>query len=146
MVAGLFDNEKRINIMAYVASKLTADVNFTTWKKRDKSKPSNLNLRETKILIKGGAGVANKKTFVTKLGSVTEVSDENIELLKKSCPAFNRHIERGNISIMKSKVEMEKAVKDMNPEKDKSAPLTKKDLEAKSEKDTKVKTNAAGDK
>lgn len=51
------------------------------------------------IVIKGRANVVNPATFVTPTGAVTEVSDADLELLKKSA-AFQRHVARGFMRVM----------------------------------------------
>lgn len=61
------------------------------------------------ILIKGMANVVDPRTFITPTGAVTEVSDADLELLKRS-PAFQRHVRRGFIRVMS---ERELNTKDM---------------------------------
>lgn len=51
------------------------------------------------ILIKGMANVVDPRTFVTPTGVVTEISDADLELLKKSS-AFQRHVARGFMRVM----------------------------------------------
>lgn len=51
------------------------------------------------ILIKGKANVIDPRTLTTPTGVVTEVSDEDLELLKKSA-AFQRHVARGFMRVM----------------------------------------------
>lgn len=51
------------------------------------------------ILIKGKANVIDPRTMVTPTGVVTEVSDADLELLKKSS-AFQRHVARGFMRVM----------------------------------------------
>lgn len=51
------------------------------------------------ILIKGKANVVDPRTLVTPTGVVTEVSDADLELLKKSA-AFQRHVARGFMRVM----------------------------------------------
>lgn len=51
------------------------------------------------ITIKGRANVVNPATLITPTGAVTEVSDADIELLKKSA-AFQRHVARGFMRVM----------------------------------------------
>ena len=50
------------------------------------------------IRIKGTANVADPATLVTPQGVVTEVSDEDLALLKKN-PHFQRHVEKGFIKF-----------------------------------------------
>lgn len=51
------------------------------------------------IRINGKANVVDPRTLVTPTGVVTEVSDEDLELLKKSA-AFQRHVARGFLRVM----------------------------------------------
>ena len=51
------------------------------------------------IRINGCANVVNPATLVTPTGAVTEVSDEDLELLKKN-PSFQRHVSKGFMRVM----------------------------------------------
>lgn len=51
------------------------------------------------IRIEGRANVKTPMSIQTPTGAVTEVSDEDLELLKKN-PAFQRHCERGFMRVM----------------------------------------------
>ena len=51
------------------------------------------------IIIKGRANVVDPRTLVTPTGAVTEISDADLELLKKSA-AFQRHVARGFMRVM----------------------------------------------
>ena len=70
------------------------------------------------IVIKGRANVVNPATLITPLGAVTEVSDADLELLKKST-AFQRHVQRGFMRVM---TDSELNTKDM-AKRDNSAQL-----------------------
>lgn len=70
------------------------------------------------IIIKGGANVVNPHTFACIPGAVTEVSDADLELLKKSA-AFQRHVAKGFMRVMN---ESELNTKDMQ-KRDNSAQL-----------------------
>lgn len=74
------------------------------------------------ILIKGKANVMDPMTLTTPTGVVTEVSDADLELLKKSS-AFQRHVARGFMRVMN---EHELNTKDMQ-QKDNSAQLMDED-------------------
>ena len=74
------------------------------------------------ILIKGKANVMDPQTLSTPTGVVTEVSDADLELLKRSS-AFQRHVARGFMRVMN---EHELNTKDMQP-KDNSAQLMDQD-------------------
>lgn len=54
-----------------------------------------------KITIRGKANVADSATLITPTGAVTEVSDEDLALLKKS-PAFQRHVQKGFMKVISS--------------------------------------------
>lgn len=53
------------------------------------------------IRIEGYANVANPVTLVTPNGAVTEVSDEDLALLKRD-PAFQRHVKAGFMKVYDS--------------------------------------------
>lgn len=74
------------------------------------------------IVIKGMANVVDPHTLVACQGAVTEVSDEDLELLKKSA-AFQRHVARGFMRVMN---ESELNTKDMQ-KRDNSAQLVDAD-------------------
>ena len=61
------------------------------------------------IRIIGKANVVDPRTLTTPTGAVTEVSDEDLELLKKD-PSFQRHVAKGFIRVMN---ESELNTKDM---------------------------------
>lgn len=61
------------------------------------------------ILINGRANVRDPHAIMTPTGAVTEVSDADLELLKKN-PAFQRHVARGFMRVMN---ESELNTKDM---------------------------------
>lgn len=75
-------------------------------------------IKVKEILINGAANVVDHFTLRTPTGAVTEVSDEDLELLKKN-PAFQRHVARG---FMKVVGESELNTEDMQA-KDNSAQL-----------------------
>ncbi len=58
---------------------------------------------EKKILIKGGANVADSRTLVTAKGVITEVSDEDLKLLLANV-AFKEHLEKKIIRVLKKYV------------------------------------------
>lgn len=73
------------------------------------------------IHIEGGSNLANKN-LVTPQGVVTEISDDDCELLKTH-PIFKLHFDNGFVKIVDSEKETEKAKQDLQKE-DLSAPLT----------------------
>lgn len=104
--------------MPYVTSTVSNDIIFTKY-----SRQNRIPKAERKILIKGGANVANSKTLITEVGVVTQVTDEEMhELLSNE--RFKRMVARGFLKVTKGKVsEVEKVVQDMTP-RDESAPKT----------------------
>lgn len=73
-----------------------------------------------KILVLGGAGVCPSGTIYTPNYRETEVSDEDLELLKTH-PVFNRKVKAGFYKVVKAN---EKANADDLEKKDGSAQLT----------------------
>lgn len=107
----------------YVYSTLAADTRYTVYAKT----VSDLPVASNGVLIKGGAGVANKH-FVTHRGTVTEVTDEELALLESN-PVFKRHVAGGYVSVDKKRVDVEKVVSDMTG-RDVSAPIVPQDYDA----------------
>lgn len=106
---------------------LSNDQSFPLYAEKKKDgKQVSVNKASSSILIKGGANVANKHNQTSKVVE-TQVSDEDFKLLEAS-PVFQRLVKRGFLSTKKPE-----AVK-----KDKSAPLTEKDIKAKNAKATVV--------
>jgi hypothetical protein len=104
--------------MNYVYSTLTCDTAYATY---EKNRTQDVNIVKRKIVIKGGAGIANK-FMQTPRGVATPVTDEQLAVLKDN-PVFKRHLERGFLLIDAKKVAVEKKVANMT-KKDKSAPVT----------------------
>lgn len=107
----------------YIYSKLSNDNVYAPYAKGG----ADLPIRGEGVLIKGGAGVADKR-IVTPQGVVTTITREELELLK-SIPQFNEHVERGFLKIQDTKVEVEVALADMTAERDGGAPLVPEDFE-----------------
>jgi hypothetical protein len=104
---------------AYVYSTLTCDNEYASWIKNGDQQSI-----ERKVLIKGGHGVMNKH-FITPLGVVTDVSDEDLEFLE-GIDAFQQHKKNGFITVEKKKIDAEKAAANMK-RRDQSAPITPAD-------------------
>jgi len=105
--------------MPYVYSTLATSMRYSVW-----SEPEHkhaLPIRKRAILVKGGAGIATKQ-LITPRGVRTEVTDEELELLKKD-KIFQMHMDNGFITIDSVSLAPEKMAKQMN-EDDKSKPLT----------------------
>lgn len=122
--------------MPYILSTLTAGQDYTFYVKQDINEGIN---RVSKVItINGGANVADKH-FLTKDGILTEISDDNLELLQTH-PVFQTHLKNGFVKIMKSNSEKDvrKGKKDMSP-KDNGAPLTPESFEKEGKKVPKAK-------
>ncbi len=111
--------------MRVIVSKLSNNQNYTVYK----ALPSGGFAVAGKVLIKGGANVANKVTLQAPNGGVfTEVTDEQFALLEK-CPQFKKHVEAGFVYVSKAEEEVaatkeaKKEEKNLK-EKDESAQLT----------------------
>lgn len=126
--------------MFYVYSTLTCD-NFYVLYAKNESK--DISVAQKKILIRGGHGVATKH-FVTPQGVLTQISDEDMEILQKDIH-FQNHVKKGFIKFEKKKSEPEKVAQDM-AQKDGSAPLTPKDFEKAADDDGIVKYKVKGKK
>lgn len=92
----------------------------------------------TKIMIKGGHGVANKH-FETPQGIMTKVADEEAAMLEGH-PAFQRMAKAGFYVIEAQKADPEKVASDMEG-RDGSAPLVPQDYELKGKKTPKSGRN-----
>lgn len=79
------------------------------------------------ILVKGGAGVADSR-LVTPRGVVTTVTDDELESLLDS-KVFNRHLERGFVTVSTAKEDPEAVAADM-ASRDASAPVVPEDYTA----------------
>ena len=121
--------------MPYVISSLSRDNTFAVYEK----KSGNVLVIKKSILIKGGAHVADKKTLVTPNGVPTEVSKEDLEILKENY-AFKKFLERGFMKIMESgsKFKAQDESEKMT-EKDASAQITKEDYKKKGKKAPRTK-------
>lgn len=107
----------------YVYSTITNPTNYIEYATNSSH---DLPVVLKKVLIQGGHLVSNKH-FVTPIGVMTVVSDEDMEMLKNN-DAFKRHIAKGFITFQKKKTDPEKMARNM-AEKDGSSPLTPKDYE-----------------
>lgn len=111
----------------FICSKLASDNAYTTWHPTKKG-ANDLPRKDSQVLIKGGAGVANDR-IMTPHGVVTEITDEQHKLLVDNCPSFNRHLKNGYLKVLEknpSAADTKKVAADL--ESDKSAPLTPEQL------------------
>ena len=87
-----------------------------------------------RILLKGGHGVANKH-FITPQGVVTEVSDDDADILRNH-PTFQRMMKAGFYVMEGKRIEPEKVAASMKG-RDGSAPLVPQDYELNGKKSPK---------
>jgi len=111
---------------AYVFSTLANDQNYTNWLKGGGDVP----IKGHNVIIKGGTGVANNR-LITPLGVATEVTDFDLEELKKNT-CFLEHQKDGYIVVRDRKADTEKVASNMNL-KDESAPMTDADYASEDE-------------
>lgn len=114
----------------YVCSKMASDNAYTTWIPGSKA-ANDMPRKERQVLIKGGAGVVSKQ-LVTPHGVVTKITSEELDLVRKSCPAFGRHEKAGYLRVLEkdpSPKDIKSMAKDMP--KDKSEQATEKSVKAK---------------
>lgn len=88
---------------------------------------------EKTVLINGGANVANKN-IITPRGVVTEISEEEYNLIKENT-LFKTHVANGYISVEAKKAEVEKVVTNMES-RSQDAPLTPEDYEIEGQHET----------
>lgn len=124
--------------MPYVYSTATQDTCYAVYAKNDSK---DLPVIERQILIRGGANLANKYIETPK-GVMTEVTEEELALLENDYH-FNKARENGFITVENEKIDIEKAISDLE-EKDASAPLTPADEIFNREEGTKVAEDSKG--
>lgn len=107
--------------MPYVYSTATAGTEYAFYR----SGGAELPVFDGSVKIAGGANVTNKN-FITPLGVVTKVTDEELARLKEH-PEFIRHMNAGFVSFRDDKVDVEVAAADM-ASRDPSAPLVDADF------------------
>lgn len=110
----------------FIVSRASQDNEYVIWG----TTPNGTKLVKKTILIKGGANVMPKDSMTTPNGVITEVSEEDWELLKEHT-AFKRHMERGFMEVMKEEKKARTATKQKSEKKDGGAQLTPKDFEDK---------------
>lgn len=80
-----------------------------------------------RIIVKGGANVADKKTLVTPRGVITELQDADFDILKGT-DWWKRMESRGFVRVVETKSAAEDPEKAGLKKKDKSAQKTKEDI------------------
>ena len=101
----------------YVFSTLVSDQRYVDWSKG----ASDLPIEGQSVFIKGGTGVANDR-FVTPLGVMTEVTEEEMKLLSAN-EMFKLHKGNGFITVQEKSADPEKVAADMSLD-DPSSPKT----------------------
>ena len=109
--------------MPYIYSTLTSDQLYTSYAAGGGDMP----IPGRQVAVKGGTGLANDR-LITPLGVATEVTAEDMELLK-TIPAFSEHQKNGFIVVDVKKQDPEKVASGMNT-RDGSAPRTDADFPA----------------
>lgn len=64
---------------------------------------SDLPIVKRSFVVRGGAGVAQRKALITPYGVMTEVSEDDYNWLQ-TLPSFKQHVEGGWITVIKSKM------------------------------------------
>lgn len=106
----------------YVYSTLTSDVAYTPY---DTDNGNDTPVARDPVVIKGGAGVVNDR-LITPRGVVTEVTEEQAELLRQN-KVFQLHEKNGFVVIDESKTDPDNVAADMQ-NRDRSAPLVEQDF------------------
>jgi len=106
--------------MPYVYSTLSCDNEYRGYKKGGGDIPQV----EAHVLIKGGAGIANRN-IITPRGVATEVTKEELIILEAN-EQFQLHVKNGFIMVESKRSEADEVAKNMT-KKDKSAPATPDD-------------------
>ena len=104
--------------MAFILSTLSAPVEYTIYCKDFAGDQPTLNRVIRKIVIDGYANMASKH-FITEKSVLTEVTDEELELLKAN-KVFLMHVNNGYLKIIETKTNDTSNMEEF----DKSAPLT----------------------
>lgn len=113
----------------FIVSRASQDNEYIVWG----TTPNGQKTVQKSILIKGGANVMDKHTMTTPNGVVTEISDEDWEVLKEHS-AFQRHMKAGFMEPLKEEKKARKSAKDKSDKKDGSAQLTPEDFEKRGQK------------
>lgn len=120
---------------AHVFCTLSNDQLYTNYEKG----AGGVSIAVEKVLIKGGAGIANKR-LITPLGVATEVTENELKALHNN-PDFLAHKKQNFIVVREKKADPDKVATDMQ-QHDKSAPLT--DADYQDENGPAVSTGARG--
>ena len=106
----------------YICSTITTPVSFVEYSKHVANRTPAVVRR---VMIQGGANLADKKTLQTPRGVPTEVSQDDLGFLLKD-PNFLKFMRAGYLTVISDDRDVDRAVRDMMA-KDKSAPKTTAD-------------------
>lgn len=107
----------------HVYSKMAADVTYNDYI----GGGDTLSRVAKSVLIKGGAGVANKN-IITPLGVHTEITEDDRDMLLKN-GIFKKHQDAGFVTIEEKSEDPDKVATNLTEGPDPSAPLTPVDFE-----------------
>ena len=106
----------------FVVSKSSTALNFVQYN----DAPANTIPKVLRsVTIKGGANVAQPKTFITPNGVLTRITQDDFDFLMKD-EKFIDFMAKGFMSIISDDADVEQAARDM-VKKDRSAPRTAAD-------------------
>lgn len=95
----------------YITSTLTCDQRYINYNNTLKH---GVNTPVEEVVIKGGSNVSDPLTLAVRVGTQTEVSEEQLAMLEKN-PVFQLHKKNGFIVVSK-KEDVLKVVEDMAKE------------------------------
>lgn len=107
----------------YIFSTLAADTSYTGY---HPGREGDAPRVAKSVLIKGGAGVANRRTLETPRGVVTEVTEAEAEFLASNT-VFVKHVKNGFIQVSHKNASGDEAAADMKG-RDPSAPVVEQDF------------------
>lgn len=107
----------------HVYSKMAGDVRYNDYIRTSET----ISKIKASVLIKGGAGVANKN-IITPLGVHTEITADDRDMLLKN-GIFKKHLEGGFVTIEEKKEDPDLVATNLTAGPDPSAPLTPADFD-----------------
>lgn len=108
----------------YIFSTLTASQKYPIW---IRTPGRDMPTMQSYVRIQGGANLPSK-VFVTPLGVMTVISDDEFERVTQ-CPGFQQHVDNGFLIVEDHPYELDSVIEDMEA-KDSSAPMVPEDFEA----------------
>lgn len=115
--------------MPFILSTLSTPVEYTVYSRDLAGQNPTVNRVITKVVIDGYANMANKH-FITEKSVLTEVTDEQVELLKQN-KVFQMHVDNGYMKIVETRTDDTSNMEEF----DKSAPLTPEKYTKQAEED-----------